>query len=79
MPSSDLEETIGDLLSLDIELHGSAPLLGRASQLAVTINHPVYDCLYLALAADRDAPIATADRRLREAAASAGVGLWEAR
>jgi len=42
------------------------------------MNHPVYDCVYLALAADQSAPIATADRRLRAAATTAGVAVWEA-
>lgn len=79
MPASDLEDTIDDLLSLDIQLYGSAPLLLRAARLALQVRHPVYDCLYLALTAETGAALATADRRLRQAATRIGLGLWEAR
>lgn len=39
-------------------------IMAQAVQLAVAYRHPVYDCLYLALALERRAPIATADRRM---------------
>lgn len=35
-----------------------------ALRIAIALGHPVYDCFYLALAAARDAPLMTADRRL---------------
>ena len=73
----DLPRALGGLLALDIEVHGSAPLLSRATNLAIEIGHPVYDCLYLALAVETNAPLATADRRLRRAAAGVGIGLWD--
>lgn len=76
MPAADLDETLSDLLSLDINFYGSGLLLGRASRLALQLGHPVYDCMYLALAAETGAPIATADRRLRRAADGIGIGLW---
>ena len=40
---------------------------GLALGLALRMAHPVYDCLYLALALDRDAALATADRRFAAA------------
>lgn len=43
--------------SSDIE-----PLAERALSLAVELEHPVYDCLYLALALSRDTHVVTADR-----------------
>jgi len=47
-------------------------LVGSAIQLACALDHPVYDCLYLALAI-RDADIlVTADRHFVEAVAAAG-------
>ncbi len=39
-------------------------LLRRAVTIAGELDHPVYDCLYLALAEAEDAPLITADRRL---------------
>jgi predicted nucleic acid-binding protein len=39
------------------------PLLDRALDVAITIRHPIYDCLYLALALQNDTYVVTADRR----------------
>lgn len=41
------------------------------------IEEAVYDCVYLALCADRGAALATADARLRDAARDIHVKLWE--
>jgi predicted nucleic acid-binding protein len=43
--------------------------LPDALRLAVLLNHPVYDCLYLALARRRRLPLVTADQRLASALA----------
>jgi predicted nucleic acid-binding protein len=43
-------------------------VLRRMTAIAVTINHPVYDCFYLALARREAAPLVTADKRLAAAA-----------
>ena len=45
-------------------LHDLASLAPRAGAIALAINHPVYDCFYLALSEAEDAPLITADRRL---------------
>lgn len=45
------------------------PLAARASALARELDHPVYDCLYLALAEREAVPLVTDDRRLRAHAA----------
>jgi predicted nucleic acid-binding protein len=42
-------------------------LLRDAVSLALELRHPVYDCLYLALAAQRGTFMVTADQRLVEA------------
>jgi predicted nucleic acid-binding protein len=47
----------------------SAPLVERALALATALAHPVYDCVYLSLAAEVAAPLVTADKRLLTAAA----------
>jgi predicted nucleic acid-binding protein len=77
MSVSDLDEAIVGLLSLGIDLIAIEALLGRAARLAVELNHPVYDCLYLALSADRGASLATADERLRRGATRLGIPLWQ--
>ena len=48
----------------------------RALDLALALSHPVYDCLYLALAERLARQVVTADRRfLRAVRASAAAGL----
>ncbi len=47
-----------------IDLRPTTPLLSRAMQVARRLNHPVYDCVYLALAERERASLVTADRRL---------------
>lgn len=42
----------------------TAPLAGRALELALHLGHPAYDCFYLALAERERAPLLTADKRL---------------
>lgn len=54
-----------DLLMVSrLDLRPSAPVLGRALELAWRLRHPVYDCVYLALAQDQGAALVTADQRL---------------
>lgn len=38
-------------------------LIGAAGQLALDLDHPVYDCVYLALALQEQYPVVTADQR----------------
>jgi predicted nucleic acid-binding protein len=47
-------------------------LASRATALALTLDHPIYDCLYLALAERERLPIVTADNRLLALAARFG-------
>ena len=48
-------------------------LAARALELAVDLRHPIYDCLYLALAERERAPIVSADARLISAARRIGT------
>lgn len=73
MERADVEQAITNMLALDIAWTSSATLLPSAARLAVELEHPVYDCLYLALAVSHAAPIATADKRLQQAAGRVGV------
>ena len=49
------------------------PHLDRALKLATEIRHPIYDCLYLALAVHHDTHVVTADRRFAAATTAAGL------
>lgn len=46
-------------------LHRSQDLFVRGSTIALDLDHPVYDCIYLACAEVEGAPLVTADRRLQ--------------
>lgn len=46
------------------QIHALAPLTPEAHKLACALNHPAYDCYYLALAAEVEGEVITADRRL---------------
>ena len=76
MTPTELQEALVNLMALEVHWVPAARLLARAAQLAVDIDHPVYDCLYLVLAASRQARLATVDERLRGAAVGLGVRLW---
>jgi predicted nucleic acid-binding protein len=47
-----------------IDLSPTGPLLPRAMDVARRLGHPVYDCVYLALAEREHAAFVTADQRL---------------
>ena len=48
----------------------TSALAPRALELALRLEHPVYDCLYVAAAVEYDARIVTADSRLARVAAA---------
>jgi predicted nucleic acid-binding protein len=67
------------LLQVPLQVHESASLLTDALALALRLQHPAYDCFYLALALRIDVPLATADRRLHarcHAVDAAAFGKW---
>jgi predicted nucleic acid-binding protein len=51
------------LQASDIELLPTRSLLERATRIAIELDHPAYDCLYIALAMERDCRFVTADGR----------------
>jgi predicted nucleic acid-binding protein len=70
---------LADLDRLPLEVVGMLALKGPALEIALDLDHPTYDSLYLALARERGARLATADRRLHdkvERSPFAGLTLW---
>ena len=52
------------LQGAEIELLPTRFLLEAATRISIEIDHPAYDCLYLALALERKCQFVTADQRL---------------
>ena len=52
------------------QLYPSTEFSERALEMALSLNHPKYDSVYLACAEQFDAPLITADQRLCKAAAN---------
>jgi len=52
------------LLRAPIQFTASPDLLSTALRIALDLKHPIYDCVYLALALQREVPLITADRKL---------------
>lgn len=53
----------------------AADVGARALELALDLDHPVYDCIYLALAERRGLPLVTADARLQARLAKTDIGI----
>ncbi len=49
------------LQAAEIEFLSSHHLLSKVAQIAMELNHPAYDCLYLALAMEQNCHFVTAD------------------
>lgn len=79
LPEADLAAALTRLLASDLVLSPTLSLLLRAARLAVETGHPIYDCVYLALAEQQGASLATADIRLSQTARSRGLPLWKPR
>lgn len=65
------------LLQVPMAVHASAGLLADALALAQQLQHPAYDCFYLALARRAGVTMVTADRRFHarcHAGDAAGLG-----
>lgn len=66
----EADERLTELLTAPVATIPLEEVLPAAFRLAGELNHPVYDCLYLALALREDAYVVTADRRFVAAASS---------
>ena len=63
----DAKAALADLEAVPIRFTPDRTLVSAAQSLAVDLDHPVYDCLYLALGLRLAAPLITADRRFAAA------------
>jgi predicted nucleic acid-binding protein len=68
------QDSLDSLPEFFDELSPSLGLLPAAFQLSFRMRHPVYDCIYLALAMERSATLITADKALAAAATRAKFG-----
>lgn len=64
LSSSEAARVLDVLLSSGLVIRPTRPLLNRALTLAGRLGHPVYDCVYLALAEHERAMLITGDERL---------------
>ena len=62
-------------MSATVSLHAGETLILRAAQLAVEMDHPVYDCVYLACAESTASALVTADQRLADRVAECAPGI----
>jgi predicted nucleic acid-binding protein len=58
---------MGELAEAPVATLAIEPHVARALRLATELSHPVYDCLYLALALNYDTHVITDDRRFAAA------------
>jgi predicted nucleic acid-binding protein len=62
--AADVREALDLLADAPLMVPSSMrQLMAAAARLAVDLDHPVYDCLYLALALQEQRPVITADLR----------------
>ena len=63
----------------DIELVPARGLTEAATSLAVALDHPAYDCLYLSLSERSGRPLVTADTRLLKKLGTTPAGIYSGR
>ncbi len=59
----DVSELLEQVLALNLHWATDEDLAVDALRIAISLNHPVYDCVYLALAYQVDGTLVTADTR----------------
>ena len=61
---NDVADALAVLIDAQIDTpYSMRQLTAAAARLAIDIDHPVYDCFYLALAVREQCPVITADNR----------------
>ncbi len=67
MAATDVEPAWATICEAPVRISAAAECLGEALALGLALEHPVYDCIYLALAIASGCRVVTADRRFRTA------------
>ena len=67
------EHGFQNLTAFFLQILPSLPLLGRAFALSFELGHPVYDCVFLALALREQAVLVTADEKFVKAVRRTGM------
>ena len=75
LSAQEAQDGVNLLATAPIDWIPCRSLVQSAIELASTLDHPVYDCLYLAAALEREATLVTGDRRFSEAASGAFPGV----
>ena len=70
MTSDEAFARMAELGNAPVASFAIEPHVARALEIATQINHPVYDCFYLALALHEGITVVTDDRRFAAAVAS---------
>ena len=65
--ADDMADAVETLRAMPVAVPvAMSQLAAAASRLAVDLDHPVYDCFYLALAVQTQYPVVTADSRFHD-------------
>ncbi len=65
--TDDLVDAVDALRAAPVAIPVPMPqLTAAATRLAIDLDHPIYDCFYLALAVQTQYPVVTADTRFRD-------------
>ena len=70
LTAGEARACLADLAAVPMDYVADRALTAAALSLACDLGHPVYDCLYLALALERAGVAVTADRRFAASVAS---------
>lgn len=76
LDAADVREIIRDFDAINIAYEPTSALLPEAVTLSLAGRHPLYDCIYLALAKRTGEEFATFDTRLAHIASRHGIPLW---
>jgi predicted nucleic acid-binding protein len=76
LTDDEVRASMGLFAALPIAFTATSELLGDAVGAALAHSHPLPDCVYIALARRRGAPLATFDRRQATLAAHLNIPLW---